>query len=229
MGVASWGRLETCGGLVTRHQPMARMLEGAGWQPARRIPSCPTIIAALVVAAIAGCSAAFAANPFAPLTGAEIREAVRVIRASGRAPAARFSLIALEEPAKEAVLRNAATPRRAFAVVYNPATHETAEAVVDLAAEKLASWTPKPGAQPPIGAADSEMADHIVRADRAVECGSARARHPRPGGCLLGGLAGRLFRTAGRRTTSGWCELLLIMPARARIFTPTRWREWRRS
>ena len=31
-----WGRLAACGGLATRLQT------GAGWQPARRIPSCPT-------------------------------------------------------------------------------------------------------------------------------------------------------------------------------------------
>ena len=144
-----WGRLVTCGGLATRLLTSRRT--GAG---------CLGFILAV-------CQASFAANPFAPLTAEEIRQAVRVVRAAGHAPdMSRFSLIALDEPTKASVLHNLATPRRAFAAVYNPETLETGEAVVDLASNKLVSWTPKPGVQPPIGAADSEMADRIVRSDR---------------------------------------------------------------
>ena len=65
------------------------------------------------------------ANPFAPLTAAEIRTTARMIRSYGRVqgapPAgARFSLIALAEPPKELVLRGASVGRAAFAVIYDP-------------------------------------------------------------------------------------------------------------
>ena len=96
----------------------------------------------------------------------EIRETVRILKASGRLPAApRFSLIALEEPVKDLVLRNAAVPRRAFAVVYDRGANRTYEAIADLAARKLDSWKLIPGAEPPVGETDSLEADTIVRAD----------------------------------------------------------------
>jgi primary-amine oxidase len=118
--------------------------------------------------AIAGCTAALAApNPLAPLTAQEIREAVRIVRASGHyPPTAHFAQLSLEEPPKEAVLRNAALPRRAFAVVYDFGTNSTGEAVADLATGKLVSWREIPGAQAAEGMADSARADRIVRSDR---------------------------------------------------------------
>src|SRR3954471_22398922 len=93
-----------------------------------------------------------APHPLTPLSAAEIRDAVRIFRASGHAPAsARFHFIALDEPSKDAVLRHAAVPRRAFAVIYDRATNRTGEAIADLSAGKLTSWKEVPGAQPPIG------------------------------------------------------------------------------
>jgi primary-amine oxidase len=108
-----------------------------------------------------------AANPFAPLTPQEIRDAARIVRDSGHvSPTAHFAQLTLEEPPKEAVLRGASTPRRAFAVVYDFAKNSTGEAVADLAAGKLVSWRDVPGMQAPEGMADSTRADRIVRADR---------------------------------------------------------------
>jgi primary-amine oxidase len=105
-------------------------------------------------------------HPLAPLTASEIREAARIIRASGHAPAGvRFHFLSLDEPPKDAVLRHAAVPRRAFAVIYNRSTNRLGEAVADLTTGKLVSWKEVPGAQPPIGEADSGIADRIVRAD----------------------------------------------------------------
>ena len=120
-----------------------------------------------LVALIAVASAALAApHPLTPLTASEIRDAVRIFRASGHAPAtARFHFLALEEPPKDAVLKGAAVPRRAFAVVYDRATNRTGEAVADLSTGKLASWKEVPGAQPPVGEQDSAAADRIVRND----------------------------------------------------------------
>jgi primary-amine oxidase len=106
------------------------------------------------------------AHPLSPLTAAEIRQAVRIFRDSGHVPeTARFSLIALDEPSKEAVLRGANVPRRAFAVIYDRATNVTGEAVADLTAGRLASWKEIPGAQPPVGQVDSILADRLVRGD----------------------------------------------------------------
>ncbi len=56
-------------------------------------------------------------------------------------------------------------PRRAFAVVYDRVADRTSEAIADLTAGTLASWKDIAGAQPPVGSADSAIADRIVRAD----------------------------------------------------------------
>jgi len=107
-----------------------------------------------------------ASNPLAPLTAAEIRAAVAIFKNSGRLRGTyRFSFIALDEPPKASVLRDAAVPRRAFAVVYNRDANRTYEAVADLSSGQLASWKEIPGAQPAVGESDSTLADRIVRAD----------------------------------------------------------------
>jgi primary-amine oxidase len=115
---------------------------------------------------LAACRHADGANPLAPLSAAEISAAVRIFRASGHAPdSARFNFLALDEPPKEAVLRGATVPRRAFAVIYDFATNRLGEAIADLSANKIASWKEIPGAQPPMTETDSVIADRIVRTD----------------------------------------------------------------
>src|SRR5205085_216369 len=77
-------------------------------------------------------------HPLAPLTPGEIRTAVKVVRASGRVPlGARFSMIALDEPPKELVLRNIDIPRRAFAIIYDDQANRAWEALADLAAGRV--------------------------------------------------------------------------------------------
>jgi primary-amine oxidase len=118
-----------------------------------------------------------APHPLTPLTAAEIRSAVRIIRGSNRLPAsARFSLIALAEPPKSEVLRNASLPRRAFAVVYDDDADRTYEAIADVTAGRLDSVKEAPGAQPPLSGSDSSIADRIVRADPRWNA-ALRARH----------------------------------------------------
>lgn len=119
------------------------------------------------IGVLVGCGLLSAApHPLAPLTAEEITAAVKIFRASGKfANTARFALIALDEPPKDAVRRNLPAPRRAFAVVYDRAEDTTAEAIADLSAGTLAQWKVIPGAQPPVGSADSAIADRIVRAD----------------------------------------------------------------
>src|SRR5437764_6968233 len=107
-----------------------------------------------------------APHPLTPLSATEIRAATAIFRSSGRLPAdARYSFLALDEPPKDAVLRNADVPRRAFAIVYDPAANKTYEAVADFTANRLASWKEVPGAQPPLGSGDSGLADRIARSD----------------------------------------------------------------
>src|SRR6516225_22697 len=121
---------------------------------------------ALLAASGLPCSA----NSFAPLTAAEIRTTARMIRSYGRVqgapPAtARFALIALAEPPKELVLRGASVGRAAFAVVYDPPSNRTWEAIANLAEYHVDSFKEIPGAQPAITGQDSAQADRLVRAD----------------------------------------------------------------
>lgn len=113
------------------------------------------------------CSAPiFAANSLAPLTADEIHEAVSILKNAGNVPpGARFSQISLEEPAKEMVLRNAAAPRRAFAIIYDAKANKTFEAVANLGTQHVDSYKEIPGAQPAVSEQDSNLADAIVRAD----------------------------------------------------------------
>ena len=93
-------------------------------------------------------SVAAAANPFLPLSSAEIRQAVNIVRASGRAPAgSQFSLVALKEPPKDLVLKQVAVPRRAFVVLYNYPNNQTFEGVVNLGGNAVESWKLVPGAE----------------------------------------------------------------------------------
>lgn len=109
---------------------------------------------------------AWAANPFLPLTAPEIRQAVSVVTASGRMPeGSRFSSISLEEPDKQAVLKNAATPRRAHVVIYNYRLNQTFEAVANLTAGALDSFKQIPGAEAQISGEDSDRAFQITFRD----------------------------------------------------------------
>jgi primary-amine oxidase len=110
--------------------------------------------------------AAAAPHPLAPLTADEIRAAANLLRSSNRFPAGGiFSLIALDEPAKELVLAKTAVLRRAFAVIYDRKANQTFEAIANLSTSAIDSWKLIPGAQPAINSEDSDLADEIVRAD----------------------------------------------------------------
>ena len=93
-----------------------------------------------------------AQHPLDPLSAEEITAAVAILRAAGRlGPRARFVTVELQEPPKAAVLayRPAAPPaREAFAIVLDRADGRAYEAVVDLTAKAVRSWTHRPGAQP---------------------------------------------------------------------------------
>ena len=91
----------------------------------------PAIV--ILIAGLSACRAAppAALHPLAPLSAAEIRDAAQIIRP--RVPeSARFSIIVLDEPPKEIVLRQIATPRRAFAILYDMDANRTWEATLNL-------------------------------------------------------------------------------------------------
>src|SRR5437016_14644322 len=90
-----------------------------------------------------------ATHPLAPLSAIEITAATQIIHAANRVPAeVRFSVVALEEPPKDAVLRGASVPRRAFAVLYDAAGNHSWEAVANLETRKLDRLDPVPDVQP---------------------------------------------------------------------------------
>ncbi|MEO5665509.1 MAG: primary-amine oxidase [Nocardioides sp.] len=111
-------------------------------------------------------------HPYDPLSAEEITLAVAVIREE-RAPghALRFPVVRLELPSKDVVRAYAddasELSRSAFLVVYDRASSQTHEAVVDLAASKVTSWTHVPGVQPAIMIEEIQALDEIVRSDPA--------------------------------------------------------------
>ncbi len=133
----------------------------------------------ILIAGLSACHAAppAALHPLTPLTAAEIRDAAQIIRP--RVPqSARFSTIVLDEPPKEIVLRQIATPRRAFAILYDTDANRTWEAIVNLETRHVDRLQEVPNAQPMVSAEDSTRADQIVRADprwqRAMEARGIR-------------------------------------------------------
>src|SRR5437879_5906610 len=107
-----------------------------------------------------------ATHPLAPLSAEEITATAQIIHAANRVPSGvRFSVVALEEPPKDAVLRGSPVPRRAFAVLYDAAGNHTWEAVANLETRKLDRLDLVPDVQPMVTGEDSVRADQIVRED----------------------------------------------------------------
>src|SRR5688500_9829791 len=104
-------------------------------------------------------------HPLDSLTAGEIEIASTLLTAAPQfPPAAKFATIALKEPPKNEVLAHtagAAVARHAFAVILDRQGNRTFEAVVDLAARRVLSWTQVKGVQP--GVMESEY-DVMVRA-----------------------------------------------------------------
>jgi primary-amine oxidase len=82
-----------------------------------------------------------------------------------------FPVLTLHEPPKKEVLDfrpGQPVPREAFAVVYNPETNETWEAIVDLVADRVQSFSQVKGAQPGVLGAEHEAVVPNVRKDGRV-------------------------------------------------------------
>jgi primary-amine oxidase len=109
------------------------------------------------------------AHPLDPLAADEIARAWAIIRAKqAPGPRTRVISIALNEPAKDAVLRHRpgdSVERQAFAVLLDNATRTTYEGVVSLTEERVVSWTAVPGVQPAIVFDEFVECEAAVRAD----------------------------------------------------------------
>jgi primary-amine oxidase len=133
-----------------------------------RLPQLLTALA-LGISLLFSLSAFGANHPLDPLSQEEILTTIQVLKAAGKVTAAsRYMSIALREPPKAEVLKfKAGMPftRQAAVIVHEHATKASFEAVVDLDAKKLLSWTELKGVQPAFP--DDEELDTMRKALRA--------------------------------------------------------------
>ena len=108
-------------------------------------------------------------HPLDPLTAAEIDTAAGALRSASQfPPGGLFATLVLKEPLKSAVLAHtpgAAFPRQAFAVILDRKGNRTFEAIVDLPAARMSSWTEIKGVQPVVLEAEYETLVRVVKAD----------------------------------------------------------------
>ncbi|HEY6186058.1 MAG TPA: primary-amine oxidase [Pyrinomonadaceae bacterium] len=113
--------------------------------------------------------AAEATHPLDPLSESEIASAVRILQASSSFPkTALFSTVQLNEPPKSEVLNfkaGDAFRREAFAIVLDREKNRTYEAIIDLRANKIASWKEITGVQPLVFFGEYETLQKIVKDD----------------------------------------------------------------
>jgi len=114
-------------------------------------------------------SPALAQHPLDPLSAAEIEAAAGVISAAPGFPAGgKFATLVLKEPAKADVLAytpGAALARQAFATILDRTHSRTFEAVVDVRARRLVSWTEVKGVQPAVLDSEYDVLVSLVKAD----------------------------------------------------------------
>jgi primary-amine oxidase len=124
--------------------------------------------------ALLACSHA-CAHPLDPLSRDELAAAMAILRTEHRVTeSTRVPLLSLKEPPKTDILAGRTPPRQAFAVLYERATKQTFEAVVDLSARRVISWQEVKGVQPPLMLEDFALAEQIVKADAAWRAAIAR-------------------------------------------------------
>jgi len=147
------------------------------------MPFCARKYFVLPVAALLACI--FTAAPLAaqspkhPLDGLSTQEhwtAMQILRASGKVDVqTRFPMIQLKEPPKQEVLAwkpGRPMGREAFIVVKQEA--QTFEAVVDLNAKKLLSWTEIKGVQPAYTDEEEDELGDIIKNDPQVKAALKR-------------------------------------------------------
>jgi len=118
-------------------------------------------------------------HPCDPLTSDEIQSVVGAIMAAHpEVGEARFPLVTLQEPPKDAVYavvdRGAPSPpRRAFVIVFDIEAGATYEAVVDLGGGQVTSWEQKIGVQPSVLLEEVLALQDIARQDARVRAALA--------------------------------------------------------
>ncbi len=128
----------------------------------KRAPVLPAIVLCIALPA----AAAAADHPLDPLSYQEVWQALEILRDAGRLDReTTFSQLTLDEPAKEAVLGwrdGEPIPRAAYALVRRE--EGAFEAIVDLVAGDVTSWTPLEGVQP-----NYSLAEFSQTVDAALE------------------------------------------------------------
>src|SRR5687767_15152329 len=113
--------------------------------------------------------AAEATHPLDPLNESEIADVVKILKAASNFPkTGLFSTIQVNEPPKSEVLNFKAGStfrREAFAIVLDREKNKTYEAIVDLRANKIASWREIAGVQPLIFYGEYDTLQQVVKAD----------------------------------------------------------------
>jgi primary-amine oxidase len=108
-------------------------------------------------------------HPLDPLSKEEIAATVEILKASGKVTdSSRFPMIVLQEPPKAEVLSykpGAAFRREAFVMVYERATNQTFEALLDLNKKSVSSWKEIKGVQPGFLVEDFLLTQQIVTSD----------------------------------------------------------------
>ncbi|HEY7195775.1 MAG TPA: hypothetical protein VH306_01165, partial [Gaiellaceae bacterium] len=118
------------------------------------------------------------AHPLDPLTAEEIGRTVEILRTDrGLGDGVRFVEIVLHEPEKQELARfeeGQGVAREAFAILLDPSTGTTVEAVVSLDDGTVSSWDEIPGAQPAITLDEYFGAEQAARADPRFRAALAR-------------------------------------------------------
>jgi primary-amine oxidase len=113
--------------------------------------------------------AAIQQYPLDPLSLEEIGAATALLTAAkDLGPAHRFAMVRLEEPSKAEIKAGGALPRLAFLLVLDRATGDTFEAIVDLTAGNVSSWTRLPFDEAPYGQAPV-MIEEFFRCEAVVK------------------------------------------------------------
>ncbi len=107
-----------------------------------------------------------AAHPLDPLSPTEFQSTAAILRRDqGVTDSWRFTSIELKEPAKADVKAwrpGDTVPRRSFSVLLDRQTNQTYEAVVDLLADRVDSWTHRPGVCPNFTLDEYHDVDHAL-------------------------------------------------------------------
>jgi len=126
-------------------------------------------LAVVAFVCVLAASPALAQHPLDPLSAAEIEAAAAVVSAAPGFPdGGKFATLVLKEPLKSEVLAytpGATVARQAFAIVLDRRHSRTFEAVADVKARRLVSWTEVKDVQPAVLDSEYDVLVHIVKAD----------------------------------------------------------------